>query len=770
MAVLHDIQVLDFTTGIAGPAAGMFLADFGAEVVKVERPGGDPGRSGPGFAAWNRGKKSVVVDPADRERCAWLTDLLRGADLVLVRDGAELAAYGIDQERLRADNPRLIVVEIPPYTPDGRAPWHGGHESHGLLAAACGMARRQSSHDGGPVEMVLPQFLYVQGAWSAVCAVSALVERERSGWGQRVVVAGINGAMVGGVSAYSVQAGAPDPGTAVGAGGRHPTYTRHVARDGKWLGVGGLGAKFETAVLKAIGLGEMIDEERMGGIAGLLDPKNIGWATERVKAAFRTRDRDEWLEILGGLGVPCGAMDDPRSWLDFPQLDAVGMRVEVDDPERGPTVVPGVPIQLAASPGRVAGPAPLLGEHDALVRPRTPPAAPPGAPRLTAGPLAGHRILDQGTFVAGPYSGFLLAELGADVVKVESLTGDPFRANGFTVNRGMRSLALDLTAEEGQAAFHRLCAASDALINSQRPGVAHKLNIDHDTLRGINPGIITVSLSGFGEAGPMADRPGVDMVVQAMSGMMTRQGGDDEPVANTIAIIDTTTATLVALATVLALFHRARTGEGQHAWLSLIGTATYLQSGEVVRYPGRPDPPSGGRDYRGRAPWDRFYAVKDGWIRLQAVDPDDVSADRLIRSGAAMDPVALAADPEPELTAWLGLLDGETAVRALNAAGIPAVRARLISETLADEDLLLAEFVHVRPAAGDSAAILTPGRHATWSRTQRHGPLSVAGIGEHSEPVLREAGLTAREIGELAASGVVRIGSPMEQKLAPIYR
>ncbi|MFI7008809.1 CaiB/BaiF CoA transferase family protein [Streptomyces sp. NPDC050145] len=769
MKVLRDIQVVDLTTGIAGPIVGMFLADFGAEVVKVERPGGDPGRSLPGFAVWNRGKKSTVLDPAVTEERSFLETLLRGADIALVRDVGGLRAYGIDPDELRRANPRLVLVEVPPYTSDGRTPWYGGHESHGLLAASCGMARRQSSHDGGPVEMVLPQYLYVQGVWASVCTVAALLERDKSGYGQRVTVTGLNAVMEAAVSAYTLMAGTPDPNTAIGAGGRHPTYTRHQAGDGKWLGVGGLGAKFETSVLKAIGLGSMIDEARMGGISGLLDPNNIDWATQRVKEAFRARGRDEWLAILSELGVPCGAMDDPDQWLDHPQLHAIGMRVEVDDPERGPVTMPGIPLQLTRSPGRVAGPAPALGAHNVEVQAREPGPAPEGAPRLSAGPLAGYRILDQGTFVAGPYCGFLLAELGADVIKVEPKDGDPFRANGFTFNRGMRSLALDLTRPEGQKAFHRLVEVSDVLVNSLRPGVAEKLNIDHGSLSAANPGIITVSLSGYGEVGPMAGTPGVDMVIQAMSGMMIRQGGDDEPVSNTVAIIDTTTAALGALSAVLALFHREHTGEGQHTWFSLVGTATYLQSGEVVRYRGRPDPLTGGRDFRGRHPLDRFYQVADGWIRLQAPDPDAVSVERLSSAGISVDAALFSGDQAAALEAALLPQDGEAAARLLNAAGIPAVRARKITEVLADEQLLGAEFTHARPAEG-GGFILTPGRYAAFSRTQRCGPLPVPGTGQHSDAVLRGAGLEEEEIQELVEAGIVTRGGPMEQKLAPIYR
>ncbi len=131
----------------------------------------------------------------------------------------------------------------------------------------------------------------------------------------------------------------------------------------------------------------------------------------------------------------------------------------------------------------------------------------------------------MGTFVAGPYAGALLAELGADVIKVEPPSGDPFRVSGFVFNRGMRSLSVNLQAQAGVDAFRRLARASDVVIDMMRPGVAAKLGIDYETLSDGHPGLIEVSLSAYGEGGPLGGRPSVDMVVQGMSGMMMAQGG-----------------------------------------------------------------------------------------------------------------------------------------------------------------------------------------------------------------------------------------------------
>ncbi|HEY7276663.1 MAG TPA: CoA transferase [Trebonia sp.] len=771
MDTLEGIQVVDLSHGTAGPVVGMFLADFGAEVIKAEPPGGDPARSLPGFAAWNRGKKGVIADPADPARRRWVAELIAGADVCLVSDAGPLARYGLDRWRLLRDNPRLVLVETPAYA--GEAPWHGGAESHGLLAAALGVAWRQSSHDGGPVESVARFLLQVHGVWATVCTVAALVERERSGFGQLVSVSGVHAAMEANIGSFSVDPALPDPPTGIGPGGRHPTYTRFVARDGKWLASGALGAKFETALLGVLGLSWMLQEERMGGrVQNLVRPDNILWAKELTAAAFLSRDRDEWLELMTGLGIPCGPLGDRGQWLDHEQVRAIGMRAEVDDPERGRVVMPGVPVRLTAAPGRVRGPAPALGEHEGTVAPRAPKAAPEGLPPLREGPLSGFRVLDMGTFVAGPYAGSLLAELGADVIKVEPPAGDPFRVSGFVFNRGMRSLSVNLQAPDGADALRRLARTSDVVINSLRPGVAARLGIDYATLAAGHPGLIEVTLSAYGEGGPLGGRPGVDMVIQGLSGMMSAQGGDSEPVANTIAIIDVTTAAMLALSAVLALLHRERGGDGgqgQRAWASLVGTATYLQTGEIVRYPGRPPASSGGRDYPGADPFDRYYRVSDGWVRLHAPYPGEVTAGRLAAAGLPVDPAAFGADPGAALAAALAGLTSQTAADRLNRARVAAVPARRVSGVVRDPQLIQSEFVHIRPGA-DGAAYVTPGRLASFSRTPRFGPLRSPGTGEHSREALRAAGLADAEIEALISAGTVIAGDPMPQALPNAYR
>lgn len=760
MTVLEGIRVLDFGGGVAPSIVGMFLADFGAEVVKIEPPTGDPARNTPGFAVFNRNKKSVVVDIGDGDDRQWLEASVRGADVVILGAGQTLADWGAEVEFAARRNGALITAKLPAFLEDF-SPWGSDSESNGLLCAAGGQATRQSSYEGGPIDSTSSFILYDHGAWASACVVAALVERESSGRGQTVTVGGMNGIQIGTIGTLTVNPNVPTPPTNLGPVGRHPTYRHFKTKDG-WISSGALGAKFEERLLRALGLQELLDDPRIEGVTmRMLMPENMPWVLETIEAAFQARTTDELLALFESIGIPAGRVRDRDEWLDDEQIKAIGMRVEVDDPERGRVVMPGVPIVLSATPGKVTHSAPKLGQNTGME-----PWAPKrkvseSSERFVAGPLKGLRVLNMGTFVAGPMAGFLLSELGADVIKVEPLTGDPFRPSAYTYNRGMRSIAIDLSSERGREAFHALAKNADVVMDSMRPGVMTKLGIDFDALSQTNPQIVTTSLSGFGEGGPLTGKPLVDMVVQAISGMMSAQGGDDVPVANTMPINDVTTGALTVLMINLAYFHRLRTGEGQRCWNSLIGTASYLQAAELVRYDGRPTPCVGGRDFRGPHALRRYHRTANGWIYLDATDLDDDEAlARLKKIGVR----SLEALP-----AWLEELTCTQAVHALQAAGLRAAKANAVVDVLRDPLLIARDVIHFRNAA-DGSSFAIPGSYAQYSRTQRRGPLSPSGIGENTVEVLEGAGLDSDAIDELIASDVVRVGGKMVHTLGIAYR
>ena len=219
--------------------------------------------------------------------------------------------------------------------------------------------------------------------------------------------------------------------------------------------------------------------------------------------------------------------------------------------------------------------------------------------------LDGLEVLDLSSFIAGPLVGRHLAMLGAGVIKIESPSGDPFRAIGpmfSTWNQGKRSIALDLTSTDGQDTLHRLAARADVVVENWRPGVATRLGADATSLRALNPKVVYCSSTGYGADQSMARVPAFDPLLQALGGIMASQGGDAEPVFLTVPVHDVVTPLISAFAIVSGLFHRQRAGHGQVVHTSLAHTTMAVQAAEYTRYVGAPEPIVGGFDFPGPGP------------------------------------------------------------------------------------------------------------------------------------------------------------------------
>lgn len=768
-APLHDLRIVDLTTGISGAIATLFFADFGAGVVKIEPPGGDPTRAQPGFPMWARGKRSLVLDLSTDAGAAALVGLLADADVCVTNDDGSDPATPIARALAAAANPRLVVVEMPAYI--GPAPWAGNGESNELLSAAMGASARQSSFEDAPVDPVSKHLVYEQGIWAGACALAALVERESSGLGQRVLVSGAHGATIAGAALLLVDpantASAPPPGP----GGPNQFYTRYQCSDGLWLFLGALTPKFQYRAMAGLGLTTMLEDPRLaGGLEQPLDADTKAWLRATITEVFASDTREHWLEQLRTADCPAGPLLSREDWLDHPQIKAIGMRQTVLDPERGEVVMPGMPLVMTGSPAVAATPAPVLGEAaDFAWAPRPEPTA-PSAPGDNArrGPLAGVRIIDVGTILAGPYAGSLLAELGADVLKVEPLEGDSFRVTGFVYNRGMRSIAMDLRNPAGREAFYDLVRGADVMLDNYRGGVLERLRVDYDSLAAINPSIISLSITGYGEGGPLSAEPGFDPILQGMSGMMSAQGGDSEPYFLTIAINDATAGALSVLGIALGLYHRARTGAGQRIWTSLAGVSAFMQSGELTRFAGRPAPKVGGRDYPGPSALDRSYATADGgWVRLQA-DPSQVgalkSAGLLRETGDWTEDDLLA-----ELTASFAAAQRDSVLDRLSALGVPAVASRRVNELPSDGALLDSGLMQPQRFSG-GGAYFAPGRFAGFDRTPQTATLIAPGLSEHARQILGEAGYDDAAIDRLVEQKAIIEGEPLEIAALVSYR
>lgn len=776
-APLHELRIVDATTGISGAVASLFFADFGGSVIKVEPPGGDPTREDPGFATWARGKRSLVLDPASDEGRNALAALLSDADVCVTNEAASAQDSPVSRAIAQAANPRLIVLRMPAYI--GPAPWFGNEESNELLSAAMGISLRQSSFEDAPVDPVAKHLVYVQGIWAAACAISALVEREVSGAGQTVTVSGAHGSAVAGSATFVVDPANTTKTPPPGPGGPNQFYTRYRTSDGLWLFLGSLTPKFQYRALAALGLSGLLEDPRLaGGLEKPLDGETKAWLRAEMTAAFASNTREHWLARLKDADCPAGPLLSREDWLDHPQIAAIGMRQTVQDPERGEVVMPGMPLVMTGSPAVPASPAPVLDEAAGFAWPERPGARERTAtesgvvPAGTSGPLAGTRVIDLGTILAGPFAGSLLSELGADVLKVEPLEGDSFRVTGFIYNKGMRSIAMDLRNRAGREAFYDLVRTADVVLDNYRGGVLERLGIDYDSLAAVNPSIISLSITGYGEGGPLSAEPGFDPILQGMSGMMSAQGGDSEPYFLTLAINDATAGALSALGTALGLYHRLRTEQGQRIWTSLAGVSAFMQSGELTRFAGRPPAKVGGRDYPGPSALDRLYRASDGWIRLQAAPehlPALHDAGLLAGDQGAAASERTDADLLEELTRAFALYERDSAVGRLTALGVPATAVRTIAELPADGALMDAELLQVHHFSGGSP-YYAPGRYAQFERTQQTGALVAPGLSEHARAIMAEAGYDDAGIDRLLAEKAIIEGGPLQIAGLVAYR
>jgi crotonobetainyl-CoA:carnitine CoA-transferase CaiB-like acyl-CoA transferase len=377
-----------------------------------------------------------------------------------------------------------------------------------------------------------------------------------------------------------------------------------------------------------------------------------------------------------------------------------------------------------------------------------------------APPLDGIRVVDLTSYIAGSYAAMMLADLGAEVVKVEALEGDNFRElpGFFGWNRGKRSIAVNVKTPEGRAIVEELARRGDVFMENMRPGVADRLGVGSARLREVNPRLIYSSVTGFGTTGPYVDRPAFDPLLQAMSGIMNIQGFTGPPQYVRVAVTDYYTAALSAQAILAALFVRERTGRGQRVETSLLHAAMALNSGAMVEYAGKPTLARDNPTYR-------LYQAADGaWFFLACGNQSF-----WVKLCTAMEMEPLAADPR--FGSWLLRLDNREELlpileakfrskprdhwmQVLAAHDIPAGRVQPLTEFMKDPAVLHHDMVHEydHPEAGHLRLM---GQPLVFDGTPTRDPGAPPTLGEHTDDVLRDLGYDAAAITDLRARGIV---------------
>jgi crotonobetainyl-CoA:carnitine CoA-transferase CaiB-like acyl-CoA transferase len=741
MSAYRGVRIADFSQGVAGPMAAMLLGDFEAEVVKVEPPGGDRWQDHAGYLAFNRNKQVVNLDLASAAGLAAARALIAGADVAIFDHAPdELAALGLDHASLAATNPALIHAWMPPYGTLG--PWSDLPAHHSLLAGMTGTAFRQGAYADQPVHLILPILWYAQAVMGSAAIGAALIERTRSGLGQAVTISGLHGASeASGVARALAQPPLPR-GIPPGA---NPRYRLYQCADGEWFFLGTLFTNFYRKAFEVLGLEDAFEALEIDMLA----------ARDLLEGMFLTRTRAEWLEALQANDVPCAAVRRREAWFAGETVAEGGLRLTFPHPRHDEVSIPAPPAKLSATPASVRG----LPQHID--------APPVWAPRMAVAgrggggaPLAGVKVLNLGTVIAGAYAGTLLTDLGADVIKVEPPAADPFRSDGpgfMIYNRGVRALGLDLRKPGAKALFLEMAASADVVIDNYRFGVRKRLGIDYAALKAVNPRIISCSINAYGDTGARAALPGFDPLLQAEGGMQAAQGGEGDPILYTIAVNDVATASVVTSSVVAALHARERTGEGQEILTSLMAQSLLFQLGEMVTYEGRPPNDLGGEDCLGVRALHRYYACADGWIGL-VCDTDAEAAALGGALGIDLGPAPLLETRDGTLAqaleaALAGRPRADT-LTALLAAGVPAAPVLRSAETLQDPWLIENGFLDhwEHPRIGP---MISAHGYAHFART----PVAIArptpDLGEHSVEVLRDWGIAEGRIAELLSVGAV---------------
>jgi crotonobetainyl-CoA:carnitine CoA-transferase CaiB-like acyl-CoA transferase len=609
-----------------GWMCGRLLADLGAEVVKIEPPGGDPGRRKGLFAdparpsaeenlSWwfeNRGKSSVVLDlddPVGRDR---LLELVDGADVVVESfDTGWLDARGIGVDALLARNPGLVVTSISPF---GRTGPHAHWSATDLTVAACtGEMSLTGDADRPPVRLSVPQLFLHAGVEAAVHTLVALSHAQTTGQGQHVDVS----AQLCGVRCL------------MNAQAYHVLEGRELFRVGPFYNAGG--SYFRVINRCLDGYAAVL--VAAGPIGGPMMRYLMDWADREGVADPVVRDRDfsavnfsqepesffagvrGTLEALCArhtkaelyqaaldhllLLAPVNTVADIRADV---QLAAREYFVEADQGERGPVAWAGPWARLSATPLATSRRAPYVGEHTAEVRARPPRPRPTGAV-VAAGdaPFDGLHVLDLSWVGVGPMTAGYLASYGATVVKVESSKrpdvlrlNPPFRDGKSGINNshfygdfnaGKLGVGLDLTDERARDVVWRLIEWADVILESFTPKALAGWGMDYDRIRRRNPSVVMLSTCMQGQTGPRRLYRGFGNLMAALAGFYELTGWPDRSPAMIYgAYTDFVSQRFTTTALLAALDHRRRTGEGQHVDLSQLEASLQMLGPELLAY------------------------------------------------------------------------------------------------------------------------------------------------------------------------------------------
>jgi crotonobetainyl-CoA:carnitine CoA-transferase CaiB-like acyl-CoA transferase len=802
---LDDLRVIDLSATQAGSVATMVLADFGADVIKVEPPEGDPTRDHAAAPMWLRGKRSVALDLTSDDGRAHLHTLVAGADVVMSTYVPGTAAeQGADYETLSALNQALVYCSITGFGPTG--PYAQYPADDRIVAAKAG---RMLGLAGLPTREG-PAFAAVQVSSHAASqaavqgVIAALMARDQLGRGQLVETSLLQGLMPYDmrVLMYTqlsrMDAKMFPPVDALTArGGMMPTLNYHPVqtKDGSWIQLGNLLQHLFEAYLTAADLVDIFADERYMGARPTWSEEAIEELRDRMLRRMQEQDAGAWMQaFLENGSVAATKFVSTQEALDDPDLVLNGHVLDVEHPRLGSMRQIGPIVRMTGTPALPVRPEPQLGEHTEEVLAESPRPAWQSSNGVGPAPrhaLEGITVLEFSTIIATPLGTSFLGDLGARVIKVEPPGGDPFRTMGVggaagigaaKTNVSKESICLNLRDEAGQEVVRRLIAEADIIIHNYRPGVPARLGIDYQSAKAIKPDIVYLAVNGYGPEGPGAHRPSTHPIAGAATGGALFQAGASMPPgfsddvgelreaarwlmrANEVNP-DPNTSMAVGSAALLGLYARQRTGEGQEMFVDMLGANAYANSDDFLSYEGKQPRATLDADVYGTGALCRLYAARESWVLLIVNDDEQWRAfcETIPRSDLAADPRFATAEARSEHDGELAeelsdLFETQDAAeweQLLIAAGVGCVQADSTSlgEFWTDNE-------HVTVNGFNPFA-----DHALYGKIRRHGPTvsldTTPGrygpgcmAGDHTDVILAELGYDEASIAALRESGI----------------
>lgn len=697
---LAGTRVVSLGQHIAAPVTAALLADQGAHVTHVE-PADGPRWTWAASAAWQAGDEARRYDLGVRTDRESLRSLIEGADVVVEdqRPG-DLAEFGFDPDAMLTAKPELVYCSIPNF--GGEDP-RSAYGWEAVVAAATATYRPpRDDADAPPATTPIPISSMFAAFAAATAVVAALLARERDGVGQHVEV-----------SRYDATFSAMGSFALPTIDGEDPLRSSDIwgkglyrCEDGRYVQICTANPRFLARFATAAGRDDWraagyLDRARLAA-----DPALLASLRTELTELFCTRPAAAWEALVPDL--PVTMVRDLHEWSHSDVARSGGH------------------VRHAAGAPEVLRPGPAVEVHQ-LASNTVPATRASGdvespASVSTRAPLTGYRVLDLSQVLAGPVAGRVLAEYGADVIKVN----DPEDAPSGTryhhdVNRGKRTVLLDLTDDGEAAQVRELVAGADVFIHNFAAGVAERLGIGAEALLAGRPELVYAWVTAFGTHGPWAGKRGYEVSAQAVTGMLAQMEHAGVPRSQPFLINDYGTGMLTAFGVLAGLYQRRRSGRGCRVDTSLARTATTLLSAQLAV----DDPDAGTRPREWPEPPSRLLRASDGWV---VVVGGDAPASRPLLD-------ALPGDPDENLERRVSACTRSEVVAAAGAAAVAAGPVRTLDEAVADP-IAIARGVIVDVEHDAFGAVRMTGPAPRLRRTPLRRVAAVAPAGGDADDVL----------------------------------